>query len=344
MIDPLRALQLAVAIRDLYAGAEVEALARVARRLARGIDQPGWAEAKLAELRALTRELQRIVERLGLEGPAQLTALLEQAHRDGAAAAAAELGGQPFVRTSPAAVEAIVRARMGLLEQLHLPILRRSVDAYQAAAAEASGLALTGVATRREAAARVLRRFADGGVGGFVDSGGRSWDLATYAEMTTRTGIGQAFVQGRLDDLTGRGHDLVIVSDSPDECPLCRPWEGKVLSVSDTDPRYPPLAEARGAGLFHANCTHSIGAFVAGLTRPMTRTADPAGAAERARQRELERQIRMWKRRLAVAEPLDPAAAATARRHLQQRQAAMRAFIAESGRRRDYAREGLGAH
>lgn len=343
MIDPSRALGLAGAIRDLYAGAETEALERVARRLARGIDRPGWAEAKAAELGALTRELDGIIARLQVEGPALLTSLLQQAYGVGGAAADATLGQASFTQVNSFGVEALVRARLGLLEQLQLPILRNALDTYRAVVAELSGPALAGAATRRQAAAAVLQRFADAGVSGFVDSAGRSWDLASYAEMTTRTGIGQAHVQGHLDALSARGHDLVIVSDSPDECRICRRWEGKVLSISGTDARQPSVASARAAGLFHPNCSHSLGAYVEGLTRRFRSTANPLGEAERARQRELERQIRMWKRRQVAAAELDPDAAATAARYVQARQAELRTFIEDTGRRRDYAREGLGA-
>ena len=42
--DPDLALRLAKALVDLYAQAEADLLDAVARRVARGIDQPGWAE------------------------------------------------------------------------------------------------------------------------------------------------------------------------------------------------------------------------------------------------------------------------------------------------------------
>ena len=342
-IDPRRALQAATVLRTVYEQAEATMLAAVARRLARGITQPGWAEAKLAEVSALRLELAALVARLERATPDQVAGLLEEAHRAGVTAAARRLGGPTLVRTGREAVEALARAQLGQLQQLHFPILRTGLDAYRAAVAEASSGTVTGVLTRRQAAAGAMRRFADAGVSGFVDRAGRSWDLASYAEMSTRSAVGQAHLQGHVDELRGRGHDLVIVSDSPDECRLCRPWEGRVLSISGTDPRHPALASARADGLFHANCTHSLGAFIAGLTQRFSSTANPLGEAERARQRELERQIRTWKRRELVAAPLDPQAARAAARHVAERQAAMRDFIADSGRRRDYVREAAGA-
>lgn len=340
MIDPRRAIALAEAMRELYAEAEAAVLEAVARRLARGIDEPGWAEAKLAELSALRGQLDLIVARLEVEGPTQLTALLEQAHRDGALAAARTLGeGIALVRTSPASVGALLTATTGTLEQVRLPILRQATDVYRLVIARAAGFGVSGATTRRQAASRALADFADRGVTGFVDSAGRRWDLPSYVEMATRSAIGQSYVDGHLEELQRRDHDVVRVSDSPDECKLCRPFEGRLFSVSGGNPRYPSLSSARARGLFHPNCTHQVAPYIAGLSRPFGPTADPLGAEERARQRANEREIRRWKRRQAVA--LDPDAARTAANRVQAWQARQRQLMAETGRRRDYRRESL---
>ena len=49
-LDPDLPARLAKAIADTYAEAGADLLRIVAARLARGIDEPGWAEAKLAEV------------------------------------------------------------------------------------------------------------------------------------------------------------------------------------------------------------------------------------------------------------------------------------------------------
>src|SRR5690606_5493901 len=155
----------------------------------------------------------------------------------------------------------------------------------------------------REAAQMALNRFADAGITGFVDRAGRRWDIASYAEMATRTATGRAAIQGHTDRLTAPGYALGNGSDPPDWCSVCRPWEGRVLSLSGVTPGYPTLAEAQGSGLFHANCTHSLSAYIPGLTRApeRRRLANPEGYEKRQRQRYNERQIRKWKRREAAA-------------------------------------------
>ncbi len=124
--------------------------------------------------------------------------------------------------------------------------------------------------------------------------------------MATRTATGRAAVDGHTDRLQANGHDLIIVSNAPQECDLCRPFEGKVLSISGA-PRIDgvqpmtTLADARRRGLFHPNCRHSTALYLPGVTRPMIDTADPRGDRDRQQLRYLKRQVRSWKRRQATA-------------------------------------------
>ncbi|WP_344144376.1 phage minor capsid protein, partial [Polymorphospora rubra] len=205
---------------------------------------------------------------------------------------------------------------------------------------QAAAVSIAGGQTRRQASQFAFQRFVDQGVTSFTDSIGRRWRLSTYAEMGVRTVTQRAAVQGQTDRLQSLGLDLVQISDSPRECPRCEPWEGKILSISGRLRGRVQvqsavsnemvwiyvagsLAEARAAGLFHPNCTHSARSYLPGVTRrPARPTPNPAGYEAKQRQREIERQIRKWKEREESA--LDPAAAATARTKVRQWQKAMR--------------------
>lgn len=309
--DPDLGLRLAKETAEIYGQAVDDLLGIVARRLARGIDQPGWAEAKLIELAALRSEAQAVVERLQVLGPAAVERAVERAWRVGVADAV-EVSGSLVPRTSTEAV--LAREAVLQVASTHFRILRSVDDAYRAVISEVSSGVVTGSLTRQQAAQRALDRFADRGVTGLVDRAGRRWALDTYAEMATRTTAGRAQVQGALDRYQQAGRDLVIVSDAPGECALCRPHEGRVFSISGTSVDYPPLSSA--TGLWHANCRHSASLFVPGLTRPMGRTADPDGDAARQEQRRLERGVRLWRRREAVA--MDDHARRVARHHRLQ--------------------------
>src|SRR5690606_3483695 len=230
------------------------------------------------------------------------------------------------------AVESIVEEAVAQVRSTHLRILRVADDIYRRTIAEATARAATGAMTRREAAQMALNRFADAGITGFVDRAGRMWSIDSYVEMATRTATGRAAIQGHIDRLVANEYDLVIVSDSPDECSLCRPYEGAILSLSGVTPGYPTLAEAQGSGLFHANCTHTVSVYVPGLTRApeRRRLANPEGYENRQKQRYIERQIRKWKRREAVA--IDDEARAYARREARLWQAEQRKHLALTGR------------
>jgi len=110
---------------------------------------------------------------------------------------------------------------------------------------------INGDLTRKQAAQQALNKFADRGITGFVDNAGRSWNLSSYTEMATRSTTGQMALEGHVTRLQDNDIDLAMVSDHGEECELCRPWEGKVLSVSGEHKKYPTLSNAIGDGLFH---------------------------------------------------------------------------------------------
>jgi hypothetical protein len=348
--DPDLALRLAKATADLYANAVETLLAQVARRLARGIDRPGWAEAKLLEQVQLRNQAQAVVDRLQRQGPAAVRDAITDAYRLGAVTAAAEVG-VGFGVTSTAAVDALIRETVTGLVSTHGRILRSILDVYRTVIAEAGTPgALVGAETRRAGTQRALDRFADRGVTGFIDTGGRRWQLDTYAEMATRTAVGRAQVAGALDRYQAAGNDLVIVSDSPAECRWCRPWEGRVLSITGATLAGTEVggftvagsvADAQAAGLQHPNCTHSLSAFEPGLTRPMVNTANPQGDAARQEQRRLEAGVRQWKRRAAVA--LDDQARREANARARAWQARLRQHVDTNDLKRQRHRETIGA-
>lgn len=350
--DPDVALRLAKEVADLYGDAAAQLLRLVARRLARGIDTPGWAEQKLVEIIGLRDDAIAILERVQVLGAEAARTAVEQGVATGARAATAELAGTLAPRTNTAAVDALARQLAGQLDGIRLPALRAVDDIYRTVVGEvgAPGV-VTGTATRRQAAARSLDRLARQGVTGFVDRAGRRWELESYAEMATRTSSARAVVEGRLDTYEAEGRDVVIVSDAPEECSVCRPWEGRLLSISGrsvgerVDGRrvVASVREATSRGLFHANCRHDLRPYVPGLTRPYRHTADPEGDRDRQRQRALERRNRAAKRQVAAAEPFGPTPELVrARRTLAVAQADMRRFIDATGRKRLRAREQVG--
>jgi hypothetical protein len=140
---------------------------------------------------------------------------------------------------------------------------------YRRALSEALSEALgdpTGVQAQR-----ALNRIADTGL---RTTGGRE-SLVGFTRRSLRTALSNTAIQTYMNVMADNGHDLVVVSDESAECPMCRPFEGKILSVTGSTPGKTSIDSARSAGLFHPHCRHSISAYT-GQARPKD-TEDPEG-------------------------------------------------------------------
>lgn len=367
-VDPDLVDRLAGAAVGTVRDAELDLLARVARSLARGVDAPGWAQRQLAEVTTLRRGWEGAIAPYLSTARTQVGNAVLDAGKAGEQLALESLravltgrGRRPAVSGLPGLgpVVALAEEVAGAVASTRWGVLRSTEDLFRRAVAETAGRVLLATQTRRGVAQQVLDRLASRGVDGFVDQSGRRWELASYVEMATRTAAQRAMTHAHSAALQANGVDLVIVSDAPQECRLCRPWENRVLSLSGggrhvltlpsaVDPGRlvqvevsGSLDEARRAGLYHPNCRHSHSAYLPGLTKPARpRPADPQGDADRQHLRYLERQLRAAKRREAVA--LDDAARARARAGVRARQAAIREHVASTTAKRQPPRERIG--
>ncbi|AZO95271.1 phage minor capsid protein [Halocella sp. SP3-1] len=336
-------------IRRIYANAELRTIEAIAKRLKKGNpDAPQWAQEKLRELRSLKGEINEdVIEYLKNVNP-DIEDTIEQAYKMGQRVAETDLKEAGFKvniqgtfgSINQRAVEALATETVNKLNSTHFRILRQADDVYRQAVAEASSRVITGTETRRQAAQRVIDKLANRGITGFKDEAGRYWKLDTYAEMATRSATGRAALEGHASRIQENGRDLVIVSDHGEECELCRPWERRILSLSGKSKKYPSLAEAQKAGLFHSNCRHTYNLYIRGLTRDVGNKnahADSEGYEVRQKQRYNERQIRKWKRRKAAA--LTEKEEKKANAKIREWQARQRELVDKHGLRRKYERE-----
>jgi len=357
-VSPELAADLATGVVNHYSEAERVLLAAIAAALAKGFDGPMWAERKLLEVQLIQARAKVLLTQLEQAAGQSVAEAILTAWNRGSAVAATDLAGvleraladvvDPLPGTR--AVARLVEETTAKVVGTHPRILRSTMDVYREVVAKVSGQVLLGTLTRRQAAQAALDAFARKGVTGFVDTRGRGWDMASYVETAVRSSTAHAAVAAHVDRLQAYGMDLVIVSDAPQECALCRPWEGKVLSLSGATVGTidgsggvrvaGTLPEATAAGLFHPGCRHSVGAYQPGITKPMHDTADPAGDAARQKLRYLERQVRSWKRAQAVA--LDPAAERKAGAQVRAYQAKIREHVATTTAKRQPQREQVG--
>ncbi|MEV6329634.1 phage minor capsid protein [Streptomyces sp. NPDC051909] len=371
-IHPAMAEDLSATVRDLYADAEQRLLSMVARQLADGFDAPGWAVAKLAAIQPLRRAAQSVVDVLASAMQLEVFSAVTEAYDIGARAGLVELGALSDADARRAAdrtpntraVDRLASETVELVTATHRGILRGVLDAFRQVIAAVSATPLLGIDSRRQAAQRAMQQFADRGLTSFVDKSGRSWQMTSYAEMAVRTAVGRAAVEAHGDRLRAAGITLVIVSNAPHNCPLCAPFEGKVLALDGPggartvevehaidDERTVrvhvagSLDEARRQGLQHPNCRHSTSAFLPGVTQaPAEHSEDPEGYAASQRQRAIERAIRKWKNRAAAA--MTPEAKRAAEARVRQWQGRMREHLAQHPeliRRREREQPGAGS-
>lgn len=342
-IDRSVGAQYAQLIIDLYGRVERELAEVIASKVRRGLAHDDLSSRLLAltEIRRSAEAAMRKID--GKLGPAVERALVEAAAaggrkaqedllrlRDRRAVGRRLVDVDKNLINSPSILRLAATLAPGLERRLastHLQVVRSAGDIYQhAVAAVGAAGVLAGASTRREAAQKALDHLWQRGITGFVDRAGRNWNLASYVEMATRTTTAQAAVQGHLDQLAQQGMDLVMVSADGAPCPVCRPWEGKILTTgSASGPQVVQRAseidgstvsvhidgstsEAIGAGLFHPSCRHRFITYLPGLTSPIETAGDGAATyVVEQRQRAMERDAR----RLAVqsAGAVDPAAA-----------------------------------
>lgn len=375
-VSPDMAYDLARKVAELYEDAEDALLDKLQSALAEGIDSPHWAQLKLAAIGNLRAAVEEVSIALQRDASGAIGRAVAEAYNRGGQAAVAELGALPeglrhaADRALPNArsVDRLAASAVHDMRPVYQRITRAVTDAYRNVVNRASSNVLLGGLTRRQAAGRALDQFAAKGISGFTDSAGRNWEMASYAEMAVRTVTGRAAVEGHTDSLLALGQQLVIVSDSPLECPLCRPWEGEVLAINGASGPHTlrlqdwskpkplfgqqptvavhvagSLPEARSAGLFHPNCRHSLSLYLPGVTTRPQSPPHPQGATyeDTQQQRYLERQVREWKRRAAAA--MDPADRTKANAKVRAYQARIRQLTADKGLKRKSAREQIGS-
>jgi len=233
--SPALAAGLAIAVTQVYAEAEAAILAVITLnvRAALSAPVPGVALAGRSApiLTATRRALDDAERHAATVVPRVLAKAYERGH-----GAQARAGAQATQNV----LERLAALRQGVLHWVG-QLLNRLVAALR-------------TPTPLPIAGHAMQQAAGRGITGFADRHGRSYGLDSYVHQTVQHQAGQAAIDGFTDRLADAGDDLVIVTESPHPCPLCDPWEHRVLSVSGRDPHRPSMATAREAGLFHPNC------------------------------------------------------------------------------------------
>lgn len=293
---------------------------------------------------------------LQTETPALVEQIINEAVAEGVAAGTkasaggpgeppeAKLAGwvDPHMSHAEASAQAIRDDLNGKLNQLGLQITRFADDVYRAVTPQAAISQVLGDVPK-VAQQKAYNDLIAKGVTGYTDTNGRKWSLPAYVEMAVRTSSQRAYNVSHLDRMQSLGIDLFTVTDDGHPCPLCAPWQGKVLSAVPDDRADATIADATAAGLFHPNCRHTLVAYFPGVSNipaPHEWTQEDQQRYDNTqRQRALERDIRAAKQELAGAYDADMRRAAEQK--VRTAQKAMRDFLGMTGLNRNSRREQL---
>lgn len=82
--------------------------------------------------------------------------------------------------------------------------------------------------------------------------------FASYNAMVENFNLTRSALNRTIEQVGGLGNDLLYVVPHLYSCPLCIPYQGKVLSMTGKTKGYPSLEEAENNGLLHPNCSHEF--------------------------------------------------------------------------------------
>lgn len=223
------------------------------------------------------------LDQLGAQTDSEARDLVRAANEQAAARTARQIAGLQidapetagaFGQVNEPALTALEDSLLGRLKAARDTIGRSVDDVYGKAGRRAGIRAILGAdnspqAARRELVRELLRnreirRAVEHGGPGFVDKAGRGWNLDTYAQMATRTITREAVTQGALARMASHGIALARISTHAHACPICEPWEGRLVSLDGATGAYQGEAVTDLASLpnggppFHPNCAHSL--------------------------------------------------------------------------------------
>lgn len=236
------------------------------------------------------------------------------------------------------------------LKKVQAAVWRKMDDVYRQTVYRAEMNMAAGAKTLEQAIDMATKEFLQKGIDCIEYKDGKRVNIASYAEMALRTAAHRAKLLGEGKKRDEWGIHTVFVSAHANTCPLCALWQGKILiddvfsgGTKEEAERlgYPLLSTAIKAGLLHPNCRHNIATYFPGITQlpkvPDTNKAIETYKAEQE-QRELERQIKKWKRSAEGSQ--DPANAKYAKEKVKEYQNKMREHLEKHPElRRSYRRE-----
>lgn len=366
MLDPGYLDGLPARMVELYAQAEADILADMARRISiydYWVPAAEWQRRKLLEMGKTHEDVMQRLSMLTGRSRDELNRLFLEAGSAAVDADNAVYAAQGLKTTAIQAnkalqkvLEAGLRRTNGLFENLTRTTANTAAKQFENALDRAYMQVTSGAFDANSAIRTAVKDLARQGVGAVEYPSGRVESIEAAVRRSVVTGVNQTALELQTGLADEMGCDLVEVTAHAGARPEHAQWQGKIYSRSGKHPKYPDFAAATGygtgAGLGGWNCRHSFypyfegsaRAYTPGMLREYERKAYTYNGQKLTEyeatqeQRHIERQIRRWKREeaamRAAGQDAGEAAAKVARWQKTQRD-----FINQTGLKRQYDRE-----
>lgn len=177
-----------------------------------------------------------------------------------------------FFQTNQKRLDALMNAVEHDMKTAQTAVLRYANDQYRKIIFQSQVAASSGAITYEKAVDMATSDFLKKGINCITYSNGAVHNIVSYADMAVRTASKRAYLMGEGQKRQEWGVSTVILNKRFNACPLCMPFEGKVLiddvwsGGSSKDGPYPLMSSAMAAGLYHPNCKDKHSTYFEGIS------------------------------------------------------------------------------
>ena len=177
-----------------------------------------------------------------------------------------------FFQTNQKRLDALMNAVEHDMKTVQTAVLRYANDQYRKIIFQSQVAASSGAITYEKAVDMATSDFLKKGINCITYSNGAVHNIVSYADMAVRTASKRAYLMGEGQKRQEWGVSTVILNKRFNACPLCMPFEGKVLiddvwsGGSSKDGPYPLMSSAMAAGLYHPNCKDKHSTYFEGIS------------------------------------------------------------------------------
>lgn len=177
-----------------------------------------------------------------------------------------------FFQTNQKRLDALMNAVEHDMKTAQTAVLRYVNDQYRKIIFQSQVAASSGAITYEKAVDMAASDFLKNGINCITYSNGAVHNIVSYADMAVRTASKRAYLMGEGQKRQEWGISTVILNKRFNACPLCMPFEGKVLiddvwsGGTSKDGPYPLMSSAMAAGLYHPNCKDKHSTYFEGIS------------------------------------------------------------------------------